>query len=233
MKTSASAHATQACAAARTASASAAAITGAAGSAGGVRRSDALRSLYSFSPSIARPATSARKRRLAASGASDAAAIGIRRAIGGGVLADIAGGQQALEMLPGADAHPRGRRGVDVVGLDERLQRHGGHDVVSRPGGRTGTAGPQSGQRRDGRADLGDDRAAAVAGRELAELPLAAEQPQRIVDARLEAGGELAVARDGLEPCPACRLGRHQLGAGAVTRPRSVVTVSAAGAAAR
>ncbi len=230
VKTSASAHATQACAAASTAAASAAGITGAAGSAGGVARSDTLRSFHSFSPSIARPATSARKRRLPASGAGGRRRDRIRRAEGGGVLAETAGGQHALELLPEAHAHPRGRRGVDVVGLDERLQRHGGHGVVPRAGRGTGTTGPQLGQRRDGRAHLRDDRAASVVRRELAELPLAAEQPQRIMEARLQAGGELAVTRGGLEPCPACRLARHQR---AVTRPRSVVTVSAAGAAAR
>src|SRR4029079_10942241 len=88
-----------------------------------------------------------------------------------------------------------------------------------------GPAGAQLGQRRDGRADLRDDRATGVGGLELAELPLAAEQPQRVVDAGLETGRELAVARGGLEPCPV----GHQ----ALTRVRSVVTVSASGADAR
>ena len=149
------------------------------------------------------------------------------------VLAEVARGEQALEVLSRADAHARRGRGVDVVGLDQRLQRHRRRRVVAEPRRGDGPPGPQLVQRRHRRRDLREDRAAAVAGRELAELPLAPEQPQRVVDARLQARRELAVARDGLQPCPACRLAGHQPEAGAATRPRSVVTVSDAGAEAR
>ena len=151
-------------------------------------------------------------------------------AVGAHVLTEAAGGEQPLEVLAGADAHAGGRRSVDVVGLDERLERQRGRVVVADARRGSELAGPQLRERRDRGRDLRDDRAAAVAGRELAELPLAPEQPQGVVDARLEPRPELGVARVGLQPRPGRRRGGHQL---ADTRPRSVVTVSEAGAEAR
>ena len=212
--TSASAHATHACAAAVTAAESAA---GMAGRGGQRRRRRAQRRSEVAVELLAVDGAAGHHGQEAPAGRIPR--VGRRRdriggAIPGHVLAEVARGEQALEVLSGADAHPRGGRGVDVVGLYRRLQRHRGGRVVAEPWRRRGPAWPQLVQQRNRSRDLREDRAAAVARGELAELPLAPEQPQRVVDARLQTRRELRIARAGLEPRPACRLAGHQPEAG-------------------
>ena len=96
-------------------------------------------------------------------------------------------GEATQQLQAGLGPDPLGRHG-HRLGLDPGFERHGFVDEIDR---RTGRAAPQSRQRR--LVDLDDrrDRRSGVLAPQLAELPLAAEQPQRIAEQRLQAGGQV------------------------------------------
>ena len=112
--------------------------------------------------------------------------------------------QQAQELLTGFDRHPqardRARLGVHHLALDERFQRHLLRIEFHRPcraalrhvARQLGALGAQS----------RGNRRAVVVPLQLTELPLPREQPEGIVDPRLQRFGLGSAANVGFQPRP-------------------------------
>ena len=110
--------------------------------------------------------------------------------------------QLCAGLCPLAQAGTAGRARLS---FDSRLEK-GTCGQGARCASTRGVARSPGRDRGRGRAHVHCYRTAGVLGRELAELPLPAQQPKRVVQSRLEPGGWVARDRLGFEPCPSRRL---------------------------
>ena len=122
-----------------------------------------------------------------------------------GVSGRPARAQHAQQVQAGLGAEPQLLQPGFAHGLalDERLERRAGRLDRHRPaGGDVGATAAHPRQRRGGALDADVDRRRAAVVPQFAELPLAAEQPQRIVDAGLHRDGERLVHGRGMQANP-------------------------------
>ncbi|HET6318036.1 MAG TPA: hypothetical protein VFG86_16400 [Chloroflexota bacterium] len=121
-------------------------------------------------------------------------------------MAEASRDQQMPEVLPriGGDTHVDATRTHHRLAFNDCFERRAPRVEWLANSGSTGRQRPRQVARKPERVGLqaGDDRRAGVLALELADLPLAAQQPQRVVHAGLETDLYVTFARPRLQSPP-------------------------------